>query len=432
MINANVSGRWDLNDESQAAVPFDRGIAQVNLRRIELACLLEIATELLEYAMNLRFSALYVGLAGSLLIIPVARWARRWRRQHAQQALVIAVIIFSFAVKQWGVAELGPQGRVSTGYIFTLMTLTLIFIVPLRTMSLLMLVFFISYTLILLHLPVAPSEQVIAIVNAAIVSVIALIAGRLIFQSRRRDFEQKREIRLQNQQLVDRNEELDSLMAITAHDLRSPLFGLRNLFELTLRRSSGEPELPLTVLAQGIASLDAMLALVTRLLDAHAAEHQPLTVLVNEDLRGQILAAADRIGPLAQSAGVRLDIDLPSHPLLASFDAGALAQILDNLLSNAVRFSRSGGTINIIGRCESEHNLVRVCDEGPGVDPAQRHNLFKRFHRTEAGQHDSIPNMGMGLFIVATLATRMGAMVEIDAVATAGACFSVSLPKSGR
>ncbi|GGI75681.1 hypothetical protein GCM10007973_10780 [Polymorphobacter multimanifer] len=58
------------------------------------------------------------------------------------------------------------------------------------------------------------------------------------------------EIRLQNEQLVERNAELDMLMAITAHDVRSPLFGLRNLFDLTIRRAAKQPDLPLEVLRQ--------------------------------------------------------------------------------------------------------------------------------------------------------------------------------------
>lgn len=420
--------RWDIDLQAQTDLPFGEGITQVNLRRIELACLLEIATGALEYAMNLSFGAMYGGVLVSLLGIPLARHARTWPSHRARHALVIVFIIIAFAMKQWGFAELGARGRLSTGYILTLMTLTLIFLVPPRTMGLLMGAFFVSYTAIIVGLPVSPSDKTVSIVNAAIVSVIALIACKLIFHSRRSDHEQKILIRDQNERLVAQNEELDQLMAITAHDLRSPLYGLRNLFDLATRRAEREPSLPLKVLHDGIYSLDAMIALVTRLLHAHAAEHGPSIAVVRDDLRGHLIAAARRVDPQAIAARITVKLVLPDQLMSARFDAGALSQILDNLLSNAVRFSPPGSAVTLACTAADARSIVSISDCGPGIEPALRPALFTKFGRGAGPDGGDTRGSGMGLFIAARLAERMGAWLTFREGNAGGSVFEMSFP----
>jgi signal transduction histidine kinase len=327
---------------------------------------------------------------------------------------------------QFAVATLGAQGRLTSAYLVMLLSLALLFVLPPRLVALGCAGLFVSYCAILFGTTAPRAEKIIAIENAAIVSGIAVTAAALIYAGWKRDYEQKREIRLQNRQLVERNAELDMLMAITAHDVRSPLYGLRNLFALTIRRAEQQPDLPLAVLRQAMPSIDAMLALATRLLDAHAAEHRPLARLVEEDVRSALLAATGRIGPLAQAAEVAIALDLPDAPVIAAFDVGALAQILDNLLSNAVRSSPDGGTVTITATRTGDRRTITIRDQGPGIAPARRAFLFRKFHRGDSGE-DTLPGAGMGLFIVAMLAERMGAEVHCAPDDGTGAAFVVTL-----
>ncbi|HEX8415433.1 MAG TPA: HAMP domain-containing sensor histidine kinase [Sphingomicrobium sp.] len=353
---------------------------------------------------------------------------RRRSSRCLARGFVTIFLLLVVLDSQWVVAALGAHGRLTSAYPLMLLSLALLFVLPPRIVALALALLFVNYCVIVLGTPTGRAEKIVAIENTAIVSVITLFAAALIHAGRRNDHEQKREIRLQNDRLRDRNVELDTLMAITAHDLRSPLYGLRNLFDLAVQRAPEEPELPLVVLRQARASIAAMLALATRLLDAHAAEHRPLTRLVEEDLRGHVMAVVRRSEPLARSAAVRIVMDLPDRPLIALLDTAALAQILDNLMSNGVRFSPAGGILTIVAASRGSCAAITIRDQGPGIDPVGRDALFKKFHRGDGAPADAMPGTGMGLFIVATLADRIGADVWCESVPGEGATFVVSFP----
>ena len=424
--------RWDVTPAEQAGMTFGQVLTRVNVRRVEIVALLGLFTRLSEMATGYRGPSLWFEIGMMLTVLFGSMALRRTDTTWLGRGFVACVLIVALLGTQYAVAALGAKGRLTSGYPLMLLSLTMLFVVPPRIVALGCAGLLVCYYTVVVDIPVTSHEKIIAIVNAGIVSVIAVVAAALIYSGRRRDHEQKREIRLQNDRLRDRNEELDTLMAITAHDLRSPLYGLRNLFDLAIRRSEKESELPLIVLRQAMPSIDAMLGLATRLLDAHAAEHGPMTRLVDEDVRGHILAAVDRIGPLARSSDIRVDADLPDRPLIATFDIGGLGQILDNLLGNGVRFSPPGSTLTIAasGVAGVGGGQVRIVirDRGPGIDEAVQATLFSKFHRGTSGQSDTLPGTGMGLFIVATLAERMSAHVWHDPVRDGGTAFTVLLP----
>ena len=419
--------RWDASPAEQADLTFQQVLTLVNLRRVEIACLLGLFTSSLEYWTGSRPALQYVEMPLMAVFLIMSLYLRDRLPDRFARGFVLVAIVGALFTTQWNVAALAAQGRLTSGYPTMLLSLTMLFVAPPRRVVVPLIGLFITYCLIVNAMVTSEPVKLVAVANTAIVSVISLTATALIYSARRRDYEQKREIRLQNLRLLERNVELDSLMAITAHDLRSPLYGLRNLFDLAVRRAAQEPGLPLVVLGQAIASLDAMLALATRMLDAHAAEHQRPGRLIEDDLRGHILAAADRIAPLAQSMGVRIDLDLPETPLIASLEEGALAQILDNLLSNGVRFSPPGTALAIGAVHAADLAEIRVKDRGPGVDPTQRARLFERYSGKIGQPLDGAPTKGIGLFIVATLAQRMGASVKLETTDEGGAVFLVSL-----
>jgi signal transduction histidine kinase len=418
--------RWDVDPVTRTALPFDRAMALLNLRRAEVACVLELLTDVLQITTGYRLGSMFVGIAVAIVFLICARLAQGWRSLTAQQAVMVVFLITAFALKQWGAAELGNHGRISSGFPFTLLTMTLLVVIPPRAMVLIVVTTMLSYSGIILNLPVAHQDKISAIVSTGIIAVIALVANGLIYRARRTDHELRLKIRRQNEELVLRNDELNQLMAITAHDLRSPLYGLRNLFDLVERRAEREPALPLKALRDGIFSLDAMIALVSRLLLAHSAEYGPLTEIARDDLRNQLVAAARRIGPQANVDGAEIVLTLPDDPVNAWFDAGALAQILDNLLSNAVRYSPRGASIDLECREEGGKVLVTVRDRGPGIAPPIRDILFKKFIRGVPSPYGNRAGSGLGLFIAARLADRLGAELTFQSGDAGGSTFQLA------
>ncbi len=427
---SRLLARWDASPAEQAELSFREVVTLVNVRRLEVACLLGIFTRAVEFATGFRSVVLPFEVPLMVLFLAGSLFLRDRRPDARARWLVLVSVGGILFITQLTVAALAAQGRVTSGYPTMLLSLSLLFVASPRRIALPLLAFFISYSIIVLSIGAASPVKVVAVANAAVVSVIAIMAIALIHSARRRDFKQRREIREQNERLERRNAEMDSLMAITAHDLRSPLYGLRNLFDLAIRRAPQDPALPLTVLRQGMASLDSMLSLATRLLDAHAAESAPIDPLLEADIVPLLRNAASRIVPLARLRDVGIGLDLPAGELRARVIPPLLAQALDNLLSNAVRFSPDGGEVTIRAALEGNEIAIRVQDQGPGVDPVEEQLLFQRIIPSVLKSSETMPRKGLGLFIVATLAERMGATARHERSERDGATFVLRVQAS--
>ena len=425
---ASLIARWDVDAETRTGMPFDRVMALVNLRRAEVACLLEITSDTLEIASGLRMTAVFAGIPVAIGFFIFARSAQRWQSVRAQQRLIAFFFIAALCLKLWGTATYLAQGRISNSFPFTMLTLTLLLAMPPRTMVAIISTSLFGYAMIVASLPIPWRPAIGSIVSTSIICIISLVANWLIFRARRDDHELRLTIKRQNKQLTARNDELNQLMAITAHDLRSPLYGLRNLFDLAERRAERQPTLPLKALHDGLFSIDAMISLVTRLLHAHSAEHGPLPAVTRDDVRSHLIAAVRRAATQADAAATEVKLHLPHHPVCASFDAGALAQILDNLIGNALRFTPPGVPIDL--ECGSSKNaaLIRVSDRGPGIAPALRPDLFKKFSRGDAAPGGERAGTGMGLFIADQLAERLGGTLSYQERDQGGSVFQLVLP----
>jgi signal transduction histidine kinase len=119
-------------------------------------------------------------------------------------------------------------------------------------------------------------------------------------------------------------------------------------------------------------------------------------------------------------------VDLPDEPLAASADREKLAQILKNLLDNAVKFSPGGGTVTVAAHRRAGRVEVRVVDEGEGIPEAEREHIFSKFHRSDTTGGYSGP--GLGLFIARGLVLAMGGRIWVDSAENGGSSFAFELP----
>ncbi len=424
---AQLRRRWDIQPGPD--LPFARELAQVNVGRIELVCLIALINNAFEIALGFGTLPIRLEILVAIGWIVAVRALRR-AAPAIQRTAVIVFIVTAILGAHWAVFDLAARGAIYGGYLLRLLTLALLFVLPPRLLGALIAFGLASHAAMLALLPpTLPRGTVLA--NTMIVSAIAFVAGCLIFSARRVDYEQRTLIGAQNAKLAAQNAELDQLMAIAAHDLRSPLYGLRNLLDIADRRADADPSLPRRVLRDAIESLDAMQTLVTRLLDAHAAEHAPLAVSAAEDLRSAVQDAAARAKPLSQSRAVTIEHQLPEAAIYAVLDGSALARILDNLLANAIQHSPAGGAVSIVVSDHGEDTLLSIRDQGPGIAPEHRTSLFSKFDRTSAaGERKG--GSGMGLFIAATFAARLGATLRYHPAEPVGATFELSIPRMKR
>lgn len=425
-LAGRLRARWDIDPETQASLSFDRAIAIINLRRIELACLLAFATRALELWLGAAVPMTAFTLPLTVVLALLARLIQRSTSLRLQQAGVVAFILVAMANAIWTTIEVSRYtGYVGAGYLTNLLSLTMLFVLRPRTTVIVFPAVCALYLAALFQAPPVGGFKAMATASAVIGSAIGMIASWLIYSARASDDQQKRIIRAQNMQLNARDHERDQLMAITAHDLRSPLYGLRNLLDLAARRAvDGTSQVG--AMRDAVYGLDSMIALVSRLLDAHSAEHEPLTARVNEDLRVHLLAAARRIKPAADAAGIAVAVDLPERPLVVTFDSVALSRILDNLLANAIRFSPPDVPVRLGCAVADGLAVLSVEDRGPGFDAAGRAAMFAKFHpRRGDVPAGAKAGTGMGLFIAASFAARMGARLEHASLVPTGTRFSL-------
>ncbi|MGW5160244.1 DUF4153 domain-containing protein [Nonomuraea wenchangensis] len=211
------------------------------------------------------------------------------------------------------------------------------------------------------------------------------------------------------------------LVANVSHELRTPITGLRAVLENVVDGVSA-PD-PVTM-ATALAQTERLGRLVAQLLDLSRldsgarlieAEAVTLAPLVDQAVREAGLARED----------VAIRAEVPAG-LVVRADPDLLAQVLANLLDNAVRHSPPGGVVTVSGAAYGTGVRVAVADHGPGIPEAERGRVFERFSRLDSGRAADSGGAGLGLAIVKEIVELHGGAVRIDE--GAGCRMVVELP----
>ena len=200
--------------------------------------------------------------------------------------------------------------------------------------------------------------------------------------------------------LLDQRNEM---VATVAHDLQSPLAGIRALLR-TVSNLSATDGGKLQEIARTCADMQDA---ITRLIDAHAVEagDGARTTVDLEQLFARVASVA---APAAAEKNIKIICD--ANLRRARAEPVALDRALGNLLSNAVKFSPAGSVVRMNAQSHGGGVRVSVIDRGPGIPAAESTSLFKKFATLSPRPTDSEPTSGLGLYIVRSLAERMGAV----------------------
>jgi len=218
-----------------------------------------------------------------------------------------------------------------------------------------------------------------------------------------------------------------AFIADASHQLRTPLTALRlSLDNIALGVDDPAVHADVDV---ATAEVVRMSRLVNGLLTLARVE---ATVSTPEPVRLADLIAErfDVWRAVAEDRCVTLRADCPDDTLFALATPGNLEQALDNVLSNGLEVSPSGGAVAVSARRTREHAVLEVVDEGPGMTEAERARAFDRFWRGPG--HTGRSGSGLGLAIVRQLVTEDGGTVALDSTAAAGLCVRISLPLGHR
>ncbi|MFL6699769.1 MAG: ATP-binding protein [Vitreoscilla sp.] len=213
-------------------------------------------------------------------------------------------------------------------------------------------------------------------------------------------------------------------LAVIAHELRNQAAPFVNLVD-ALERTPDTGRV--------INSMRRQMKVLARLLDdlaesaAVVADGTRLR-LETVALQAALEDAASVMRPHIEQRGQQLKVTVPQTPILFEADPHRVNQMLVNLLSNASKFTPSGGTIQISGTVEEDMVVMRVEDDGEGIPPEVLPRLFELFTRGE--RTAAIPGLGIGLSVVKRLAELHGGFVEGRSVGRGkGSTFTVRLPR---
>ena len=234
----------------------------------------------------------------------------------------------------------------------------------------------------------------------------------------------------QNERLRKLDRMKDEFIALVSHELRTPLTSICGYLELLLQDDvmAELPTAQLSWLEVIDRNAERLLRLVEDLLLTAQASAGNLALEKGElDIAGVLAQAVQAGTPVAAARGIELAWS--SEPLPAtSGDRLRIGQVIDNLVSNALKFTPSGGSVGV--RAYPYHAAVRieVSDTGMGISEHEQGQLFERFFRTARAQEQAIPGVGLGLSISKAIVEAHGGRISVASVEGAGTTFFVDLP----
>jgi signal transduction histidine kinase len=245
-------------------------------------------------------------------------------------------------------------------------------------------------------------------------------------------------LQVQNEQLAELNKEKDELMGIVAHDLKNPLSNILGRADMLLNYSSEfTKEETITFLRSIMNSSEQMVNLVKNVLEMNRLETQGLQVYcVPTCVSTMAKFVVQDYQRRAAEKHLHLQYDADNSTMLVQADESLLRQVLDNLVSNAVKYSPHDKTVFVRVKSSPEGVRVEVQDEGPGISAEDMKKLFGKFARLTARPTGGEHSTGLGLSIVKKLVEAMQGRVwcesEVGDGLPTGATFIVELPNMNK
>jgi signal transduction histidine kinase len=254
-----------------------------------------------------------------------------------------------------------------------------------------------------------------------------LVAIERAQTERRQAEEALQELQLQEQALRAKRE----FLSIVSHELRTPLTPILGYLELMLVGEGGDLTDDQRMFLNTIRSNTLrMSALVEDLLEIGRLEANSITLQFwRVDLGIVIAETIDRLRSELERKSMTLTQEIAAPLPLVEADQKRVGQVLMNLLSNALKYSYSGGHITIRAfKRDSQYVEIQVEDAGIGLTPEQQSRLFTRFYRAETPFRDQVSGTGLGLSIAKTFVELHGGSITVQSQAGAGSIFSFTLP----
>jgi signal transduction histidine kinase len=265
--------------------------------------------------------------------------------------------------------------------------------------------------------------------------IVAAVAAGLLVAVLFLQFETERRAGRIDRDNVQRSKELmrqkDDFAAAVSHELRTPLtsiLGYLELIEQTATDGAAPDEAYLAVVKR---NAERLLRLVSDLLLVSEVENSMLALEFKDvDLRRLAAECVEAAKPAADAKGIELQLR-DGAPVHLGGDRGRLAQMMDNLVSNAIKFTPEGGAVTVTTAMRDGHGAFEVEDSGMGISAGDQMHLYDRFFRASGAADQAIPGTGLGLTITKAIVDAHGGSIELRSAVGRGTTFVVRLPRVG-
>lgn len=226
------------------------------------------------------------------------------------------------------------------------------------------------------------------------------------------------------------NKEKDDIMGIAVHDLKNPLTAIELQADLIITKYDSLDRAEIEHrLNKIIFTTRRMSQIISNLLEANAIEAGKINVVTIEaDL---VYFLNEIVSIYAYEAGkknIEIVMQTPES-LMYEIDTSLLQEILDNLISNAIKFSPNNSVIEITMNATPNDLVISVADQGPGFSAVDRTNLFGKFTKLTAKPTSGENSTGLGLFIVKKLVDLLGGEIQLESQLGQGAKFILSFTR---
>ncbi|MET0779329.1 MAG: CHASE domain-containing protein [Candidatus Saccharimonadales bacterium] len=236
------------------------------------------------------------------------------------------------------------------------------------------------------------------------------------------------ELAVQKEQAVELAK--DELLSLASHQLRTPATGVKQYLGMVLQGFAGKvPRAQKTLLEKAYASNDRQLSVINEIL--HLAKIDSGRIVLAKqptDLNSLIEDIINEQRPDIAEASHNLIIKLPKKPLIATVDGHTLRMAIENILSNAIKYTPAGGEISVRMRHDENNIYIRIKDTGVGIAQSDIEKLFKQFSRLPNEMSLRVGGTGIGLYLAKHLVELHDGRIELTSQPGSGSLFTIVLP----
>lgn len=236
-----------------------------------------------------------------------------------------------------------------------------------------------------------------------------------------------------NEKLTQLDKMKSEIISIVAHQLRTPLSAIKWTLKILLDEDAGpvSPE-QRDLISKGFDSNERMIALINDMLAVDRLESGKIKYnFVPVQFEELVQDMIRSLLPLATQKNIRVEFSTPQVPLSKiKIDPDKMRDVLQNLIDNAIKYTKNTGTVSVGVAMEKEELHFWVKDNGIGIPDDEKEKIFSRFFRANNAVHTETDGSGLGLFIAQSVIKRHGGKIWFESVLDVGTTFHVLLPFS--